>query len=117
MIGRLLTIESYPDAVGELARVARQSPVPVFEGLPGFRGDWWLADDATGKAVQITLWDSEEDIARMAASPEREAIERQQVYSLRAADPHVTFENSTVIAQASPRQTDDRQGGPGADSA
>lgn len=100
MIGRVLTIRFQPDKVGELARVTEESLVPVFERLPGFRGGWWLADYATGKAVQVTLWDSDADIQGMADSPERKAVEMQHIAPLLAADPAATFENFTVIGQA-----------------
>lgn len=64
MIRRVLTIPFQPDKVGRLGQITQQSFVSAFERLLGLRGGWWMVNEAVGKAIQITLWDSEEDIPR-----------------------------------------------------
>lgn len=100
MIARMLTIQFQPDKVAELTKITRDTYAPLFEWLPGCHGGRWLVDEATGKVVQITLWASEEAIRGMVESAEREAIDRQQVFPLLAAQPDPTYENLTLIARA-----------------
>ncbi len=100
MIARVHTIKVRPDKIAALDTITNEVYAPLFERLPGCRGGWWLADETTGKATQITLWESEAAIRGMAESAEREAIDRQYIYPLLAADPQATFENQTFIAAA-----------------
>ncbi len=55
MIARLLTIHFQPDKIAELTRITQETYVPLFARLPGCRGGSWVADETTGKVIQITL--------------------------------------------------------------
>jgi hypothetical protein len=99
VIARVVTMRFQPDAIDELTHICRDSYVPVFEQMRGFRGGQWLADPFTGEVMQVTLWDSEVSIQGMVDSAARQALERR-VTPLAAPDPQVTIRNFVVMAHA-----------------
>lgn len=64
MHGRIVTVQVSPENLKTAADVYVESVVPAAEQQEGFKGALLFTDDATGKAVSITLWDSEEDLMR-----------------------------------------------------
>jgi hypothetical protein len=62
------------DKVDEAASIFRDSVVPAYQQLDGFRGAMLLIDPTTGKSLGISLWESEADGAAVQASG---ALQRQ----------------------------------------
>jgi len=49
------------DKLDEGRKIYAESIIPAAKSQKGYRGAYLLSDRKTGKAVSITLWDSEED--------------------------------------------------------
>jgi heme-degrading monooxygenase HmoA len=62
MHARLTTIQLRPSMTERLAGMFNESVLPASRQQQGFRGGLVLADGGTGKAVLVSLWDSEEDL-------------------------------------------------------
>jgi hypothetical protein len=60
MFARVSTIEGLPESVDEGTRAVREKVIPAVRGLHGYRGILNLVDRSTGKAVGITLWETED---------------------------------------------------------
>ncbi len=77
MFARVSTFEGLlADQVDNAVRVAREQFVPAAQRSGGFEGMYVLADRESGKALSITLWESEEAmqaIAEQADSTRQEA--------------------------------------------
>jgi heme-degrading monooxygenase HmoA len=54
--------------IEEAASIFRDSVVPAYKQLHGFRSALLLVDPATGKGIGISLWDSEADSAAVQSS-------------------------------------------------
>lgn len=61
MFARLTTLQFKIDGLDEATRIYEENIIPVSKKQKGFRGAYLLLDRKTGKAVAITLWDSEAD--------------------------------------------------------
>ena len=59
MFARVTTYEGPPDQMDEGINHSRQRILPAVRNVPGFSGILFLADRETGKALTITLWESE----------------------------------------------------------
>ena len=44
----------------------REQIVPAIKSLPGFRSGTWLAGNADGKGLSLTIWDTQEGARLMA---------------------------------------------------
>ena len=75
MYARHVTVHGSPDRIDEGVRSVRDHVLPVLQGCAGFKGQLLLIDRATGEAIGISLWDSEEN---MKASEEKVAAARRQ---------------------------------------
>ena len=64
MHGRIVNVEVAPDDLQEAIEIYRDSVMPAAQEQKGFRGSLLFTDSNTGKAVSITIWDSEEDLMR-----------------------------------------------------
>ena len=64
MHGRIVSVQVDSDKLKMVTDVYVESVVPAAEQQAGFRGALLFTDEATGKAVSITLWDSEEDLMK-----------------------------------------------------
>jgi heme-degrading monooxygenase HmoA len=60
VFGRITHIEGAPDQIDQGTEYVRQTILPAARQLDGFRGVLSLADRAAGKAMTITLWETEE---------------------------------------------------------
>jgi heme-degrading monooxygenase HmoA len=60
MFARVSTFEGPPETVDEGIRAVREKVIPVVRGLDGYRGLLTLVDRSTGRAVGITLWETED---------------------------------------------------------
>ena len=61
MHARLITIQFQLDKLEEALQLYRESILPEVRQLPGFKGRIGLGDRSKGKALAITLWESEAD--------------------------------------------------------
>ncbi len=75
MHARHVTVRGSADKLDEAVNSVREHVVPVLKECSGFRGQLLLVDRASGEAIGISLWDSEEE---MNASEEKVAASRQQ---------------------------------------
>lgn len=61
MHARLTTSQYQLDKVGEALQIYRESILPELRQQPGFKGVMGLVDRSQGKAISLTLWESEAD--------------------------------------------------------
>ena len=61
MFARLMVAQMKIDKMDGGRKVYAESIIPAAKSQKGYRGAYLLSDRKTGKAVSITLWDSEED--------------------------------------------------------
>ena len=61
MFARLMVAQMKVDKMDDGRKVYAESIIPAAKSQKGYRGAYLLSDRKTGKAVSITLWDSEED--------------------------------------------------------
>ena len=62
MHGRIVTVQVTPEDLPKAIEVYRDSVMPAAEQQKGFKGALLFTDSETGKAVSVTLWDSEDDL-------------------------------------------------------
>jgi hypothetical protein len=72
MFSRVNFLETTPDRIGDVAKVVREVVHPGISSEDGYLGYIVLGDPKTGKALGITLWDSEE--ARSASDAKARTI-------------------------------------------
>lgn len=56
-----VTAQVQMDKIEEAASIFRNSVVPAYQQLKGFKNAFLLIDTATGKSLGISLWESEAD--------------------------------------------------------
>ena len=61
MFARLVTGQTRIDKVDEAIQVWKEKDTPLMESAKGYRGAFLFTDRRTGKAISMTLWDSEAD--------------------------------------------------------
>ncbi|MFP5361355.1 MAG: antibiotic biosynthesis monooxygenase [Thermoleophilia bacterium] len=78
MHARVTRIKAAADLLDEMVRQFEQQTVPVLEGLDGYTGYVLLGDRASGVAMAITYWESEEALraSEDAVKQERERAAR-----------------------------------------
>ena len=62
MFARVATTQSQPERLEEIMRRLRDQTVPVLQAQKGFRGCYGMVDRESGKAVAISLWETEEKV-------------------------------------------------------
>lgn len=85
MFARISTFEGPPEQTAEGIRLARRRFLPVARLQEGFRGIYLLLDAESGRSLAMTLWETEEDLARS-----EEAVRRARAESAVAAGEEVT---------------------------
>ena len=60
MFARVSTFAGSPDQVDESIREGREQIVPAVRQIRGCKGLLYLVDRTTGKAMSVTLWETEE---------------------------------------------------------
>ena len=60
MFARVTTVQGQPDRLDEGVRTFQEQTLPLIQGQPGFQGAYLLADRQQGKALAISLWESQE---------------------------------------------------------
>jgi Antibiotic biosynthesis monooxygenase len=58
---RVNTLQAAPNRIDDVAQVVREVVFPGIRALAGFRGYMVLGSRETGKALGVTLWESEEE--------------------------------------------------------
>jgi hypothetical protein len=96
MFARLVVLQGAPDRADDAIRFMEEQIVPRIKQQAGFQGGYWALDRSSGKAIGLTLWESEQAAADTEAftqrmQPEGEAATGGQLVSTE------TFE---VFAQA-----------------
>jgi heme-degrading monooxygenase HmoA len=67
MFARVQTLHQPAEKLDELTEIARQQ-LPSAQELSGFRGFYYLVDRDNGKALVISLWETEEDLRQVEAN-------------------------------------------------
>lgn len=62
MYARVTTFQIQPDKVDETNRIANESIMPAIKQQAGFKSFFGLQDRTTGKAILITLFETEADM-------------------------------------------------------
>jgi len=60
VFARVSTFAGSPDQVDESIREGREQIVPAVRQIRGCKGLLYLVDRTTGKAMSVTLWETEE---------------------------------------------------------
>ena len=90
MYARVTTYRLAPEKLEEALRFGPEAIAPVARGQAGFRGLWVLVNPTTGKAVTLSLWETDADL--QAAAVPAHALQAQ-AGSLLAEQPVVdTYE-------------------------
>ena len=69
MFARVQTFHQPAEKLDAMAELAREQ-LPAAHALRGFSGFYCLIDRDNGKALVITLWDTEEDLRHLEANNE-----------------------------------------------
>ncbi len=80
MFAQLTIMHCLPHTLDEFAGLYEERVIPLTQAQMGYRGMYLLLDRASGKAVAISLWDSEED----ARTHEGSSAHHEQVATLGA---------------------------------
>lgn len=62
MFARAVTVQIQPEMMEEAIRIFREDIDPVAKKQKGCTGGYFLTDRETGKAVSISLWETEADM-------------------------------------------------------
>lgn len=60
MFARVTSLAGAPERAGQGINNFREQVLPAARQLAGFKGAYLLMDRATGEAVSVTIWESEE---------------------------------------------------------
>jgi heme-degrading monooxygenase HmoA len=69
MYARAVNIQFQPGKIDEANRIVKESIVPVLREQKGFRGQLFLVQRDTSKAISINLWETEADLTAFETSP------------------------------------------------
>jgi heme-degrading monooxygenase HmoA len=62
MFARLTTLQGSPERADEGVRFIQETVLPQAKQQAGFQGGYWGLDRSTGKAIALTLWESEQAV-------------------------------------------------------
>ena len=68
MHGRIVSVQVEPEDLGKAIEIYRDSVIPAAKEQRGFHDALLFTDSATGRAVSITIWETEEDLLAGQAS-------------------------------------------------
>jgi heme-degrading monooxygenase HmoA len=69
MFARVITAQAGAEGFDNIVRLAEQQ-LPAARQRPGFRGFYLLADDETGKLINISFWETREHMEAVARGTE-----------------------------------------------
>ncbi len=97
-----------PDRLDEAIRIYRDSVVPRHIGAQGFKGALVLTDRSTGKAIAISLWETEADLTAFAPGAHVDAVAGgppvREVYEVSVYDRPASEIGKTTHARVNTRQ-------------
>jgi heme-degrading monooxygenase HmoA len=79
MFARTSTFEDSPDQIDEALLNAREQVLPLLQRQGGFKGFIALADRQAGKAIRMSLWESEQAMQASEEAGDRTRSETAQV--------------------------------------
>lgn len=97
MHARVTTVEGSPDNVEMGIKSFNEAVLPAARGMAGFQGALLLVDRQAGKAVGISLWDSQENLA---ASEQQISQVREQIVQELGANQPTSIEAYEVAVNA-----------------
>lgn len=62
MYARIIQMTGRPETADEAIKLWREVVLPAARQRPGFRNVHLFVDRSTGKAISLSLWDTEEDM-------------------------------------------------------
>ncbi len=62
MHARVVMLQIRSDKISEAVHIFRESVIPAAEKQQGFKGGLLLVDDAVGKGLSITMWETEAEM-------------------------------------------------------
>lgn len=88
MLSRVNVLETDPDRLNDVARVVREVVHPAISAERGYAGYIVLGNRETGRALGVTLWDSERDreASDITARQIRPVVEAETGGVMRAVD-------------------------------
>ena len=87
MHGRIVSVQVKPEDLGKAVGVYRDSVIPAAKEQKGFHDALLFTDSATGRAVSITIWETEEDLlAGQASSYYQEQLAKFAELMIRTPD-------------------------------
>ncbi len=96
MNARLIVVQTSPDQVDQGVKVINERAVPGAKQIPGLVAGYWGIDRSTGKAVTLTIYDSEDSL-KASEEVARELRERS-VAEIPGAK-IVSVENFEIVGQ------------------
>lgn len=94
MFARVTSAELTPENVDTFVSMIRDQVIPKVQGMPGFKGGYWLVDRSTGKGLGVTLFESEEALN----ATEDQASRIRAEVSRGAGLPLPSFQRFEVVA-------------------
>ncbi len=86
MHARVVSVEVPAERLAEAARIYHDAVLPVCKGQQGFRGALLLSDGEGGRAISITLWETEPDM-RAGESSDYFQAQSERVQALSSGQP------------------------------
>jgi len=69
MHARVVNVEFQQGKFDEATRIVNESVVPALKKQKGFKNQFLLTQQDTGKAISINLWEAEADLTAFETSP------------------------------------------------
>lgn len=69
MYARAVNVQFQSGKIQEASRIVKDSIVPAMQKQKGFKGQLFLTQPETGKAISINLWETQDDLTLFEASP------------------------------------------------
>src|SRR5438128_647702 len=90
MFSRVNFLETVPERIDDVARVVCEVVHPEISGEAGYRGYIVLGDRMSGKALGVTLWDTEEarESSNAKARTIRPRVEEETGGTMRSVEPY-----------------------------
>jgi hypothetical protein len=62
MFARLVVVQGSPEQVDDAVKVINERAVPGARQIPGLSAAYWALDRSSGKAVTLTIYDTEDSL-------------------------------------------------------
>jgi heme-degrading monooxygenase HmoA len=85
MYARVSTLQGKPEQIENGIRGYRDQVLPAAKKMTGFKGAFLMVDRKSGKAVGVTLWDTEKDL--QASTKAADQLRAQASQSISASKP------------------------------